>query len=79
MVTHSSILARKIPWAEEPGSSMGSERVGHDLATTQQQISIRFKIVINCISTQQKSAYSLSFEANMNFSYLARPPTQHLL
>ena len=32
MVTHSSILARKIPWAEEPGrlQSMGPQRVGHD-------------------------------------------------
>ena len=32
MATHSSILARKIPWTEEPGvlQSMGSQRVGHD-------------------------------------------------
>ena len=32
MATHSSILAGKIPWAEEPGGlqSMGSQRVGHD-------------------------------------------------
>ena len=35
MVTHSSILAWRIPWTEEPGrlESMGSHRVGHDLAT----------------------------------------------
>ena len=32
MATHSSILAWKIPWTEEPSSlqSMGSQRVGHD-------------------------------------------------
>ena len=32
MTTHSSILAWKIPWMEEPGKllSMGSQRVGHD-------------------------------------------------
>ena len=32
MATHSSILARRIPWTEEPGGlqSMGSQRVGHD-------------------------------------------------
>ena len=32
MVTHSSILAWKIPWTEELGGlqSMGSHRVGHD-------------------------------------------------
>ena len=31
MATHSSILAWKIPWTEEPGwlLSMGSKRVGH--------------------------------------------------
>ena len=32
MATHSSTLAWKIPWKEEPGKlqSMGSQRVGHD-------------------------------------------------
>ena len=32
MATHSSILAWKIPWMEEPGrlQSMGSQRDGHD-------------------------------------------------
>ena len=32
MATHSSTLAWKIPWTEEPGGlqSMGSLRVGHD-------------------------------------------------
>ena len=36
MAPHSSTLAWKIPWAEEPGSlqSMGSHRVGHDWATS---------------------------------------------
>ena len=35
MITHSSVLAWKIPWTEEPGGlpSMESQRVGHDLAT----------------------------------------------
>ena len=32
MAIHSSTLAWKIPWTEEPGrpQSMGSQRVGHD-------------------------------------------------
>ena len=32
MATHSSILAWKIPWTEEPGrlQSTGLQRVGHD-------------------------------------------------
>ena len=35
MATHSSILAWRIPWTEEPGSlqSMGSQRVRHDRVT----------------------------------------------
>ena len=47
IATHSSILAWKIPWTEEPGGllSMGSQRVGHDLAikhTTHTTTSIAF-------------------------------------
>ena len=36
MATHSSTLAWKIPWMEEPGrlQSTGSQRVGHDWATS---------------------------------------------
>ena len=32
MATHSSILAQRIPWTEEPGrlQSTGSQRVRHD-------------------------------------------------
>ena len=32
MAAHSSILAWRIPWTEEPGGlqSVGSQRVGHD-------------------------------------------------
>ena len=39
MATHSSILAQKIPWTEEPGGlqSVGSQRVRHNWATKQQQ------------------------------------------
>ena len=38
MATHSSILAWEIPWIVEPGGlqPMGSQRVGHNLATEQQ-------------------------------------------
>ena len=36
MVTHSSVLAWRIPWTEGPVGlqSMGLQRIGHDLATT---------------------------------------------
>ena len=38
MATHSSILAWRIPWTEEPGGlqSVGSQRVRDDLVTRQQ-------------------------------------------
>ena len=37
--THSSILALEIPRTKKPGrlQSIGSQRIGHDLATEQQQ------------------------------------------
>ena len=39
MATHSSILIWEIPWTEEPVGllSMGSQRVGYDLAIKQKQ------------------------------------------
>ena len=38
ITTHPSILAWRIPRTEEPGGpqSMGSQRVGHDLVTEQE-------------------------------------------
>ena len=54
MATHSSTLARKIPWTEKPGrlQSMGSQRVGHDwaisLSTTKL---VRYKVhIILCFA-----------------------------
>ena len=43
MATHSSILAWKISWAEDPGGleSTGSQSIGYDLVTEQEhEISI---------------------------------------
>ena len=39
METHSNMLAWEISWTDEPGgySPWGHKRVGHDLATKQQQ------------------------------------------
>ena len=33
IATHSNILAWRIPWTEEPGESMGLQRVGHGCET----------------------------------------------
>ena len=51
MATHSSILAWKIPWTEEPSRlwSMGSPRVGHNLVTKQQQQFTKKVIVVQLL------------------------------
>ena len=59
MATHSSILAWKIPWTEEHGrlQSMGSQRVGHDWATSLHFTYISrlpFTLIIQCIWQSQK-------------------------
>ena len=51
MATHSSILAWRIPWTEEPGGlqSMGSYRVGHsDLAHTHAILCWRMGCLLPC-------------------------------
>ena len=64
---HSSILAWIIPWTEEPGGllSMGSQRVGHDLAT-KQLITATLKVKIMCwileiVRTLLSSAFVILF------------------
>ena len=51
MATHSSILAWRITWTEEPGwlQSMGSQRVGHDRATSL-SLSYMSVYVLSCFS-----------------------------
>ena len=46
MATHSSILAWRAPWTEEPGGlqSMGSQRVGYDLVT-EHEVSKRRRLI----------------------------------
>ena len=36
MATHSSVLAWEIPWTEEPGGLLESQRVRHDIVTKEQ-------------------------------------------
>ena len=45
MSAHSSILARRIPWTEEPGGlqSTGSQRVEHDRATNTVTVILRYR------------------------------------
>ena len=50
MATHSSALAWRIPWMEEPGrlQSMGSQRVGQDWATSLSLSVMKTKISFEC-------------------------------
>ena len=51
--THSSILAWRVPWTEEPGGlqSVGSQRVGHNLATKQETFLYSFKCITSYLKT----------------------------
>ena len=53
MATHSSILAWRIPWTEEPGrlQSTGSQRVGHDWVTS---LSLHFYIFTKWYKTHKR-------------------------
>ena len=53
MATHSSTLAWKIPWTEEPGrlQSMGSQRVGNDWATSLSLFTFMFSSVAQSCPT----------------------------
>ena len=53
MATHSSILAWRIPWTEEPGGlqSLGLQRVGHDGMTVTAEAPSGYKAVwLACLS-----------------------------
>ena len=54
MATHSSTLAWRIPWREEPGrlQSMGSQRVGHNWVTSLTSLTIVSFISFSFISAQ---------------------------
>ena len=53
MATHSSTLAWKIPWVEEPPrlQSMGSRRVGHDWATSLSLFTFQFHALEKAMAT----------------------------
>ena len=60
MATHSSTLAWKIPWTEETCrlQSMGSQRIGHDWATS---LKVASTISYACVGDQKKAINSNSY------------------
>ena len=55
--THSSVLAWEISWTEDSGGLqfMGSQRVGHNLVTKQQQICIHIADSLSSTAETKKS------------------------
>ena len=68
MATHSSILAWKIPWMEQPGGlqSMGSQRVGHFWATSLHLDPYGDKVVLRV------TVHSLSCNQGQNLQWSKR-------
>ena len=74
MVTHSSALARRIPWTEEPRmlQSIGSQRIGHNWAT---MVNTKIRLIIffaakdgEAVHSQQKQDLELTVAQVISFS-----------
>ena len=74
MTTYSSILAWRIPWKEEPGGlqSMGSQRVGHDWVTNNNNNTLTLFCVTLYISKilNHQTSSILTYWNENNLSYL---------
>ena len=71
--THSSILAWRIPWTEEPGGpqSMGSHRVGHDRSNLASMHTVWLKLPeVSCLD--QKIHYGPKKDIYHTKSYMQR-------
>ena len=74
MPIHSSILAWRIPWTEEPGrlQSMGLQRVGHDWVTNTTPIIINFigGSVTRLVMQETIILYNRQNNSNITSSYI---------
>ena len=80
MATHSSILAWKIPWTEEPGGlqSVGWQRVGHDWATS---LSVRRQALFHLLrkvhwTEQSQALHSVYLSDGMSHTDARRGNTE---
>ena len=59
MATHSSIIAWRIPWTEEPGGlqSMGSQRIGHDWVIETFSLLWTIPVIVDMILFEKSQLY----------------------
>ena len=59
MATHSSIIAWRIPWTEEPGvlQSMGSQRIGHDWVIETFPLLWTIPVIVDMILLEKSQLY----------------------
>ena len=80
MATHSSTLARKIPWTEQPGGlqSMGLQRTGHDWAINTQTLTKWSKSCTRLASFLHNLSLSTVFASlwPMFFDFFSLPDNQ---
>ena len=69
MATHSSIVAWRIPWTEEPGGlqSMGLQRLRHDWVTS---LILIPALSPSFLTSSQPLKFSLSFTSSRKFSQI---------
>ena len=77
VATHSSILAWKIPWTEEPGGlqSMGSQRVGHDQSDLAHTQSVEFPVLYSRLSLVIYFIYSGVYMSIPVSQFIPPPPS----
>ena len=70
MATHSSILAWRIPWTEEPGGeeSMGPQRVGRDWATTTLSFMLQHVSALHSVSEMKNTLEIVSIILSLHFT-----------
>ena len=75
MATHSSILAWRIPWTEEPGlESLQTQRVGHDGVTKHARthilhtVTLHLKIISFSMPVKLLSTLSMILHKKLTFS-----------
>ena len=76
MATHSSTLAWKIPWMEEPGrlQSMGSQRLGHQWVMTRHNNRLRVDIDVTVGWRKHKLESRLLGEISITSDMQMTPP-----